>query len=155
MCFCVDFTISAVVTSVVGIQQKSFDTHRNSIDWKIKVTLQGGTHHFFLYLYLDAGWPHHIIAGSNISYPLIKTTNTTIFVIANNNRIQLHLFQATSVSVVDISGGCGAMYEIFVESNEFKGMPRVKQHQMVTETLKDEIKNMHGIRIQTAISDET
>lgn len=60
-------------------------------------------------------------------------------------------FQAKSVSVVDISGGCGAMYEIAIESSDFKGLSRVKQHRMVTDTLKDEIKDMHGLRIHTSI----
>lgn len=59
------------------------------------------------------------------------------------------------MTVVDISGGCGAMYEISVETVEFKGMPRVKQHQLITETLKDEIKNMHGLRIHTAVPNKT
>lgn len=65
------------------------------------------------------------------------------------------ILQATNVSVSDISGGCGQMFEISVESVEFKGMPRVKQHQLITETLKNEIKNMHGVRIHTAIPDKT
>lgn len=55
------------------------------------------------------------------------------------------------MSVVDISGGCGAMYEIVVESNEFKGLSIVKQHRMITDTLKTEIKDMHGLRIHTSI----
>lgn len=51
----------------------------------------------------------------------------------------------------DVSGGCGAMYEIIVESSEFQGISRVKQHQMITDTLKEEIKDMHGLRIHTAV----
>lgn len=65
----------------------------------------------------------------------------------------MNIFQAQHVSVVDISGGCGAMYEIVVESKEFSGISRVKQHQMITDTLKNEIKDMHGLRIHTAIPD--
>lgn len=45
------------------------------------------------------------------------------------------------------------MYEISVESNDFKGISRVKQHQMITDTLKDEIKDMHGLRIHTSVPD--
>lgn len=56
---------------------------------------------------------------------------------------------------MDISGGCGAMYEISVESKEFVGLSRVKQHRMITDTLKNEIKDMHGLRIQTSIPDKT
>lgn len=47
------------------------------------------------------------------------------------------------------------MYEIIVETNEFKGLSRVKQHQLITDTLKTEIKSMHGLRIHTEIPDKT
>ena len=59
---------------------------------------------------------------------------------------------ATDIAVHDISGGCGSMYEVFLESPDFKGMRLVKQHQMVTEALKGEIKDMHGLRISTVPS---
>merc|ERR1712062_227715 len=59
---------------------------------------------------------------------------------------------ATDITVVDISGGCGSMYEIYVESPEFKEMRLVKQHKMVNEALKGEIREMHGLRISTMSS---
>ncbi|XP_053608804.1 bolA-like protein 3 [Plodia interpunctella] len=55
----------------------------------------------------------------------------------------------TYLSVEDISGGCGAMFEISVEATEFVGLSRVKQHRLVTDSLKSEIAEMHGIRIHT------
>ncbi|XP_053320562.1 bolA-like protein 3 [Spea bombifrons] len=58
--------------------------------------------------------------------------------------------KATSVRVVDISGGCGAMYEVHVESEEFKAKRTVQQHQMVNDALQEEIKVMHGLRIFTS-----
>lgn len=58
--------------------------------------------------------------------------------------------KATSVKVVDISGGCGDMYEIHVESEEFKDKRTVQQHQMINQALKEEIKGMHGLRIFTS-----
>jgi len=58
---------------------------------------------------------------------------------------------AKNIEVVDVSGGCGAMYEVLVESSEFKGLSVVKQHRMINETLKDQIKQMHGLRIHTII----
>ncbi|XP_044139062.1 bolA-like protein 3 [Bufo gargarizans] len=58
---------------------------------------------------------------------------------------------ATNVKVVDISGGCGAMYEIHVESEEFKEKRTVQQHQMVNQALQEEIKSMHGLRIFTSV----
>ncbi|KAM8972351.1 bolA-like protein 3 [Pelodytes ibericus] len=59
--------------------------------------------------------------------------------------------QATNVRVTDISGGCGAMYEIHVESEEFKAKRTVQQHQMVNDALQEEIKVMHGLRIFTSV----
>lgn len=47
------------------------------------------------------------------------------------------------------------MYEINVESKDFSGLSMVKQHRLITDTLKNEIKDMHGIRIQTAVPKET
>lgn len=44
------------------------------------------------------------------------------------------------------------MYEVYVQAPEFKGVRIVKQHQMVTDALKAEIKEMHGVRISTAVS---
>ena len=58
---------------------------------------------------------------------------------------------AKVIEVVDISGGCGAMYDITVEAPELKGLSIVKQHRMVNEALKDEIKDMHGLRINTSV----
>ncbi|XP_044117354.1 bolA-like protein 3 isoform X3 [Neovison vison] len=40
---------------------------------------------------------------------------------------------ATAIKVTDISGGCGAMYEIRIESEEFKEKRTVQQHQMVNQ----------------------
>ena len=60
---------------------------------------------------------------------------------------------ATDIAVVDVSGGCGAMYEVHVEAPQFQGVRIVKQHQMVTEVLKQQIKDMHGLRISTAVSE--
>uniref|UniRef100_A0A3B5LUU2 BolA-like protein 3 n=1 Tax=Xiphophorus couchianus TaxID=32473 RepID=A0A3B5LUU2_9TELE len=58
---------------------------------------------------------------------------------------------ASKLKVTDISGGCGAMYEIHIESSEFKGKRTVQQHQLVNQALKEEIQSMHGLRIFTNI----
>ncbi|XP_078113672.1 bolA-like protein 3 [Sander vitreus] len=58
---------------------------------------------------------------------------------------------AASLKVVDISGGCGAMYEIHIESSEFKGKRTIQQHQLVNQALKEEIQGMHGLRIFTDV----
>jgi stress-induced morphogen len=51
--------------------------------------------------------------------------------------------------VQDISGGCGSMYAIQIESTKFKGLSVIKQHKMVNEVLKDEIKSWHGVQLRT------
>ncbi|CAG2118527.1 unnamed protein product [Medioppia subpectinata] len=57
--------------------------------------------------------------------------------------------KATEIVVNDISGGCGAMFEIHLKAEEFNGLNTVKQHMKVNDVLKNEIKDMHGIRIYT------
>ena len=64
--------------------------------------------------------------------------------------------KAKTIEVTDISGGCGSMYTVIVESVEFKGTRTVRQHQLVNEVLKEEIKhNMHGLRIYTAVPEDS
>jgi stress-induced morphogen len=45
------------------------------------------------------------------------------------------------------TGGCGTFYAITIASNAFKGLPTVKQHKLVTETLKSEIEGIHGLQV--------
>ncbi|KAL5108175.1 BolA-like protein 3 [Taenia crassiceps] len=40
---------------------------------------------------------------------------------------------AVAIDVTDVSGGCGAMYQIFVKSKEFSGMSVLAQHRSVKE----------------------
>lgn len=61
-------------------------------------------------------------------------------------KVQLN---ATSVEVKDTSGGCGAMYSVFVQSPLFEGLTKIKQHRMVHEALKKEIPNLHGLTVET------
>lgn len=56
---------------------------------------------------------------------------------------------ASHVNVLDVSGGCGAMFRIEVVSPQFDGLSLVKQHRMVNEVLKAEIGDMHGLTIKT------
>jgi len=58
---------------------------------------------------------------------------------------------ATEVDVKDISGGCGSMYEVYLTSTSFIGKRTVLQHRLVNEALKEEIKDMHGLRIFTSV----
>lgn len=43
------------------------------------------------------------------------------------------------------------MYNIYVESIDLKGLSIIKQHQAVTNALKEQIKTFHGVRIETKI----
>ncbi|KAF5294834.1 hypothetical protein FQA39_LY00318 [Lamprigera yunnana] len=58
---------------------------------------------------------------------------------------------AINISVEDVSGGCGAMYKIFVESDTFKGLSVAKQHKTVYAALDSEIKLIHGLHLQTKV----
>ncbi|KAH7646533.1 bola-like protein [Dermatophagoides farinae] len=58
---------------------------------------------------------------------------------------------AQEIIVKDISGGCGSMFEVYVASMDFQGMSKVKQHLTVSNILKNEIRDMHGIRIFTEV----
>lgn len=58
-------------------------------------------------------------------------------------------FTPSNLSVRDISGGCGSMFAIQVELQQFKGVPMIKQHRLVNEALKDEIAKWHGLQLKT------
>lgn len=58
-------------------------------------------------------------------------------------------FEPKNLQVKDVSGGCGSMFAILVESEKFKGIPMIKQHRLVNEVLKDEIAKWHGIQLKT------
>ena len=85
------------------------------------------------------------------------STSKTVFQIsaAEENLIKMlstAFPKATDIAVVDVSGGCGSMYEVHIEAPDFAGMRTVKQHQLVTKALSTQIKDMHGIRISTTVS---
>eukprot|EP01041_Mallomonas_annulata_P013447 gene13447-28507_t len=58
----------------------------------------------------------------------------------------------TKLVVLDTSGGCGAMFNITVESPLFKGLSLIKQHKMVNKIIEAEIKEMHGLTLNTKAS---
>ena len=84
-----------------------------------------------------------------------STSNTNFQNAAEENLIKIlstAFPKATDIAVVDVSGGCGSMYEVHIEAPDFAGIRIVKQHQLVTKALSSQIKDMHGIRISTAAS---
>lgn len=44
-------------------------------------------------------------------------------------------------------GGCGSFFAIEIESKAFEGLTTVKQHKLVSESLKSEIEGMHGLQV--------
>ncbi|KAJ6263272.1 hypothetical protein Dda_1833 [Drechslerella dactyloides] len=51
--------------------------------------------------------------------------------------------------VRDISGGCGSMYAVEIESPLFRGLTTLKMHRQVQDVLAEEIKGWHGIQLKT------
>ncbi|CAG2234352.1 BOLA3 [Mytilus edulis] len=43
--------------------------------------------------------------------------------------------KASDIQALDISGGCGSMYKVYVESAEFSGQRTLNQHRMVKEVM--------------------
>ncbi|PPR03868.1 hypothetical protein CVT26_000866 [Gymnopilus dilepis] len=58
-------------------------------------------------------------------------------------------FSPSELLVQDVSGGCGTFYAITIASDAFKGLPIVKQHKLVTETLKEDIQGFHGLQVRS------
>eukprot|EP00039_Didymoeca_costata_P026388 m.15827 g.15827 ORF g.15827 m.15827 type:complete len:119 (+) comp5504_c0_seq1:107-463(+) len=58
-------------------------------------------------------------------------------------------FMTEDVVVQDQSGGCGAQYVVEVVSDKFKGLSTIKQHRLVHSVLKEEVADMHAIRVFT------
>ncbi|KAK9316773.1 bola-like protein 3 [Lipomyces starkeyi] len=58
-------------------------------------------------------------------------------------------FKPSKLSVRDISGGCGSMFAISIVSKAFNGISMIQQHRMVNEVLADEMKEWHGVQLNT------
>lgn len=61
-----------------------------------------------------------------------------------------HDFEPSSLLVQDISGGCGSMFAIKIESQKFKGLSPVKQQQLVHKSLSAEVPKWHGLQLRTS-----
>lgn len=64
------------------------------------------------------------------------------------NKLREH-FRPLDLSVKDVSGGCGSMFAISIQSAAFDAIPMVKQHRLVNDLLKDEISKWHGLQLKT------
>ncbi|KAI8329125.1 bola-like protein [Chlamydoabsidia padenii] len=83
----------------------------------------------------------------------LYTTSTTEGLSAGESHIynKLHqAFEPIRLRVSDVSGGCGSMYAIDIASASFEGKSIVKQHRLINDLLKEEIKNMHGLQLRTS-----
>ncbi|EUC40333.1 hypothetical protein COCMIDRAFT_109074 [Bipolaris oryzae ATCC 44560] len=85
-----------------------------------------------------------------------QSASTTLQAPDYLNEAELHVFnklkselEPAKLEVQDISGGCGSMYAIEIESPKFRGLTVIKQHKMVNEVLKDEIQSWHGVQLRT------
>lgn len=67
------------------------------------------------------------------------------------NKLRQNFPNAVTISVEDTSGGCGAMFNVSVETEEFKGLSVMKQHRMVYDLLQEQLKAIHGIHLQTKV----
>jgi len=60
-------------------------------------------------------------------------------------------FSPSALVVQDISGGCGSMFAIQIESEKFRGLTPVKQQQLVYKALGSEVPKWHGLQLRTKI----
>ncbi|KAK4051945.1 hypothetical protein OIV83_002650 [Microbotryomycetes sp. JL201] len=56
---------------------------------------------------------------------------------------------ATFVRAFDISGGCGASFEVVIVSPSFTGKTTLKRHREVNDKLKSEIADLHAFTQKT------
>jgi len=52
---------------------------------------------------------------------------------------------------IGLPGGCGTFYAITIASSAFSGLSMIKQHKLVTETLKQEIEGIHGLQVRVYV----
>ena len=97
------------------------------------------------------------IARVSLSNPLLYMRVRQFSLSPYEAKITAHLRDSevlqnpTRVVVEDRSGGCGANFYILVESTVFKGIPRIRQHRLVQDVLKDEIAKWHAVSIETRV----
>lgn len=76
--------------------------------------------------------PDHLTEGEAKIYTLVQSS-----------------LSPTKLEVQDVSGGCGSMYALDIVSEKFAGLTVIKQHRLVNQVLKEEIKGWHGMQLKT------
>ncbi|KAL0079840.1 bola protein [Phycomyces blakesleeanus] len=56
----------------------------------------------------------------------------------------LQRLEAEHVEIIDLSAGCGQMYEVVIVSPLFREKRLLARHKLVNEKLKDEISKVHA-----------
>ena len=75
---------------------------------------------------------------------LIRAFSSEFIII---DKIKAGLGDDTEVDVLDLSDGCGTMFQIRVTSPKFNGGNIIQQHKMVNKCIKGE--DIHGFRLET------
>ena len=83
--------------------------------------------------------------------PVCKRLGAALWVPTSGMRVLWA--QDGTVEVEDVSGGCGSFMKVTVTSAEFANKPRVKQHRMVQEVIKEEVAALHGLNIITGVAE--
>lgn len=61
---------------------------------------------------------------------------------------------AEKVYALDTSGGCGAMFQLFISSRAFEGLALLKRHRLVNDALKEEMRDIHALQLKTWTPEE-
>jgi len=56
--------------------------------------------------------------------------------------------ETTFVTATDVSGGCGAKFDILVVSTHFEGVSLLDRHRKVNDALKEIMNQIHAITIK-------
>ena len=68
-------------------------------------------------------------------------------------QLLLQAFPGANVQVVDLTG-TQDHYEVSIVANEFRGLPRVKQHRLVYEALAEQMKGpIHALSLKTSAAE--
>lgn len=57
-------------------------------------------------------------------------------------------YAIASENKVPVIGGCGSFYAITIASKSFTDLSTVRQHRLVNDALKEEIKGIHGLQVR-------
>eukprot|EP00127_Corallochytrium_limacisporum_P005959 Clim_evm36s215 gene=Clim_evmTU36s215 len=62
-------------------------------------------------------------------------------------------FKPSKLDIQDTSGGCGAAFEVYIESEAFKGMRALQRERKVTAAIKEEMQDIHALRVFPSVPD--